>query len=164
MKIYVQKQIQTLYTPNEKKKSVKFNIIKQNETGINHIHGQTIDTKGQVLKINLKKYRISDFRQHIKNNDSYKLNSNEVYKIYDESKIKSKPKSLKTKPKTVDKKKKSSITTAKTSKTSIDKKKKLSTKTSKIVDKKKKSLKTKTNPKTAYKKKIVKKKSKISKK
>jgi hypothetical protein len=90
MKIYVQKQIQALYTPNEKKKSMKFNIIKKyNNNTINHIKGQTIDDKGQVLKINLKKYRISDFKQHIKNNDSYRLTSNDVYKIYDESKIKS---------------------------------------------------------------------------
>ena len=51
MKIYVQKQIQTLYTPNNKKQSMKFNIIKQNENKINHIHGETVDTKGQVLKI-----------------------------------------------------------------------------------------------------------------
>ena len=106
--MYVQKQIQTLYTPNQKKQSIKFNIIKNNgKGGINHIHGQTVDDKGHVLKINLKKYVISNFRQHVKNNDSYKLNSKEVYKIYDESKIKSKSKSLKTKPKTVDKKKKS---------------------------------------------------------
>ena len=89
MKIYVQKQIQTLYTPTEKKKSIKFNIIKKyNNNSINHIQGQTIDDKGQVLKINLKKYKISDFKQHIKNNDSYRLTSNDVYKIYDESKIK----------------------------------------------------------------------------
>ena len=89
MKIYVQKQIQALYTPGEKKKSMKFNIIKKyNNNSINHIHGQTIDEKGQILKINLKKYKISDFKQHIKNNDSYRLTSNDVYKIYDESKIK----------------------------------------------------------------------------
>lgn len=161
MKIYVQKQIQSLYTPNQKKQSMKFNIIKNNgKGGINHIHGQTVDDKGRILKINLKKYRISDFRQHLKNNDSYKLNSNEVYKIYDESKIKSKPKSLKTKSKTMDKKKKLSSKT-------VDKKKKTSSKktsktTSKKIDKKKKSL--KTNPKTSDKKVIIKKKSKIYKK
>ena len=138
MKIYVQKQIQSLYTPTEKKQSIKFNIIKQkNNNTINHIHGETINDKGKVLKINLKKYKISNFREHVKNNSSYKLNSNEVYKIYDESKIKRISKSLKTKPKTVDKKKKSS------------------TKTSKTVDKKKKS---------SDKKAIIKKKSKISKK
>jgi hypothetical protein len=152
MKIYVQKQIQSLYTPTEKKQSIKFNIVKQNESGINHIHGQTIDNKGRILKINLKKYKISNFKQHIKNNDSYKLNSKEVYKIYDESKIKSKskskskPKSLKTKSKTVDKKKKSSIASTK-----------------KIVDKKKKSSSSKPS-KSADKKVIIKKKSKISKK
>ena len=137
MKIYVQKQIQTLYTPNNKKQSMKFNIIKQNETGINHIHGQTVDDKGHVLKINLKRFKINDYKQHVKNNDSYKLNSNEIYKIYDESKIKSKPKSLKT----VDKKKKTSTKTSK----SIDKKKKTSssksTKSSKSsIDKKKKNF------------------------
>ena len=89
MKIYVQKQIQSLYTPTEKKQSIKFNIIKQkNNNTINHIHGETVNDKGKVLKINVKKYKISDFRQHVKNNSSYKLNSNEVYKIYDESKIK----------------------------------------------------------------------------
>ena len=143
MKIYVQKQIQSLYTPTEKKQSIKFNIIKQkNNNTINHIHGETVNDKGKVLKINLKKYKISDFRQYLKNNSSYKLNSNEVYKIYDESKIKRISKSLKTKPKTVDKKKKSS-----------------STKPSKTVDKKKKSLK-----KYSDKKSIIKKKSKISKK
>ena len=157
MKIYVQKQIQSLYTPIEKKQSIKFNIIKQkNNNTINHIHGETVNDKGKVLKINLKKYKISDFRQYLKNNSSYKLNSNEVYKIYDESKIKRISKSLKTKPKTVDKKKKSS--SIKTSKT-VDKKKKSSTKTSKTVDKKKKSLK-----KSSDKKAIIKKKSKISKK
>ena len=90
MKIYVQKQIQSLYTPTEKKQSIKFNIIKQkNNNTINHIHGETVNDKGKVLKINLKKYKISDFKQHIKNNDSYRLTSNDVYKIYDESKIKS---------------------------------------------------------------------------
>jgi hypothetical protein len=158
MKIYVQKQIQTLYTPNNKKQSMKFNIIKQNETGINHIHGKTVDDKGHVLKINFKRFKISDFTQHIKNKDSYKLNSSEIYKIYDESKIKSKPKSLKTKSKTVDKKKKKPST--KTSKTVDKKKKKPSTKTSKTVDKKKKTP----SSKTVDKKVIIKKKSKISKK
>jgi hypothetical protein len=158
MKIYVQKQIQTLYTPNNKKQSMKFNIIKQNESGINHIHGQTVDNKGHVLKINLKKYKINDYIKHVKNNDAYKLNSNEIYKIYDESKIKSKPKSLKT----VDKKKKKTSST-KTSK-SIDKKKKTSlTKISKSIDKKKKTSSTKTS-KSMDKKAIIKKKSKISKK
>ena len=143
MKIYVQKQIQSLYTPTEKKQSIKFNIIKhKNNNTINHIHSETVNDKGKVLKINLKKYKISDFRQHLKNNSSYKLNSNEVYKIYDESKIKRISKSLKTKPKTVDKKKKSS-----------------SKKPSKTLDKKKKSLK-----KSSDKKAIIKKKSKISKK
>jgi hypothetical protein len=156
MKIYVQKQIQTLYTPNNKKQSMKFNIIKQNENKINHIHGKTVDDKGHILKINYKRFKISDFKSHIKNNDSYKLNSNEIYKIYDESKIKSKPKSLKTKSKTVDKKKKTSKT--------IDKKKKNpSTKTSKSVDKKKKKSSTKTS-KSVDKKAIMKKKLKIPKK
>jgi hypothetical protein len=143
MKIYVQKQIQTLYTPNTKKQSIKFNIIKQNENKINHIHGKTVDDKGSVLKINLKKYKISDFKQHIKNNDSYKLNSNEVYKIYDESKIKDKP--------SVHKKKKS------LTKKPLDKKKKSLTK--KPVDKKKKSL----TKKPVDKKAIIKKKSYIKK-
>jgi len=151
MKIYVQKQIQTLYTPNNKKQSMKFNIIKQNENKINHIHGQTVDDKGHVLKINLKRFKISDYKQHVKNNNSYKLNSNEIYKIYDESKIKIKPKSI-------DKKKKTSTKTSK----SIDKKKKTSTKTSKSMDKKKKTS-TKTS-KSMDKKAIIKKKSKISKK
>jgi hypothetical protein len=155
MKIYVQKQIQTLYTPNNKKQSMKFNIIKQNENKINHIHGETVDTKGQVLKIKLKKYKISNFREHVKNNDSFKLNSNEIYKIYDESKIKNKP--LKMKQKTMDKKKKTSTKSSK----SIDKKKKTSTKSSKSksIDKKKK-----TSSKSMDKKAIIKKKSKISKK
>ena len=154
MKIYVQKQIQSLYTPTEKKQSIKFNIIKQkNNNTINHIHGETVNDKGKVLKINLKKYKISNFRQYVKNNSSYKLNSNEIYKIYDESKIKRISKSLKTKPKTVDKKKKSSST--KPSKTVDEKKKSSSTKTLKTVDKKKKSI---------DKKAIIKKKSKISKK
>jgi hypothetical protein len=158
MKIYVQKQIQTLYTPNNKKQSMKFNIIKQNESSINHIHGESIDNKGHVLKIKLKKYKISDFRQHIKNKDSYKLNSNEIYKIYDESKIKSITKSLKT----VDKKKKKPST--KTSKTVDKKKKKPSTKKStKSIDKKKKKP-SKTSTKSMDKKTIIKKKSKISKK
>ena len=153
MKIYVQKQIQTLYTPNNKKQSMKFNIIKQNETGINHIHGQTVDDKGHVLKINLKRFKINDYKQHIKNNDSYKLNSNEIYKIYDESKIKSKPKSLKS----VDKKKKTSSKTSK----SIDKKKKTTSSKSSINKKKK----TSTKPsKSMDKKAIIKKKLKISKK
>ena len=153
MKIYVRKQIQTLYTPNNKKQSMKFNIIKQNENKINHIHGETVDNKGQVLKIKLKKYKITDFKTHIKNNDSYKLNSNEIYKIYDESKIKRK--SLKTKPKTMDKKKKTA---------SIDKKKKTSsTKISKSIDKKKKTLSTKIS-KSVDKKAIIKKKLKVSKK
>lgn len=137
MKIYVQKQIQTLYTPNNKKQSMKFNIIKQNDNKINHIHGETMDNKGQVLKIKLKKYKITDFKTHIKNNDSYKLNSNEIYQIYDESKIKIKPlKTIKTKTKTVDEKKKSS--SKKSSKTTIvDKKKKLvSSIPSKTIDKK----------------------------
>lgn len=142
MKIYVQKQIQTLYTPNNKKQSMKFNIIKQNDNKINHIHGETVDNKGQILKIKLKKYKITDFKTHIKNNDSYKLNSNEIYQIYDESKIKRKPLKTKTKTKPVDKKKKSS--SKKSSKSTIvDKKKKTSSKKSSkttIVDKKKKSL------------------------
>jgi hypothetical protein len=137
MKIYVQKQIQTLYTPNNKKQSMKFNIIKENENKINHIHGETVDNKGRVLKIKLKKYKISDFKSHIKNNDSYKLNSNEIYKIYDESKIKSK--SLKTKPKTVHKKKSSSTKT-------IDKKKKISSTKPKTDHKKKKPVSTKKKP------------------
>lgn len=123
MKIYVQKQIQTLYIPTNKKQSIKFNIIKQNEDKINHIHGQTVDNKGQVLKIKLKKYKITDFKAHIKNNNSFKLNSAEIYKIYDESKIKAKKE---------DKKKKS-----------IKSKKKESTKPKKIVDKKKESIKPK---------------------
>ena len=153
MKIYVQKQIQTLYTPNNKKQSMKFNIIKQNENKINHIHGQTVDDKGHVLKINLKRFKISDYKQHVKNNNSYKLNSNEIYKIYDESKIKIKPKSI-------DKKKK---TLSKTSK-SVDKKKKTtSSKPSKSIDKKKKTTSTKPS-KSIDKKAIIKKKSKISKK
>lgn len=152
MKIYVQKQIQSLYTPTEKKQSIKFNIIKQkNNNTINHIHGETVNDKGKVLKINLKKYKISDFKQHLKNNSSYKLNSNEVYKIYDESKIKRISKSLKTKPKTVDKKMKSS--SLKTKPKTVDRKKKSSS--TKTVDKKKKSSDKKT---------IIKKKPKISKK
>ena len=85
MKIYVQKQIKTLYTPTNKKQSIQFNIIKQNEDKINHIHGQTVNNKGQMLKIRLKKYKIADFKAHIKNNSSFKLNSAEIYKIYDES-------------------------------------------------------------------------------
>ena len=50
-----------------------FNIIKQNENKINHIHGQTVDDKGHVLKINLKRFKISDYKQHVKNNNSYKF-------------------------------------------------------------------------------------------
>ena len=157
MKIYVQKQIQTLYTPNNKKQSMKFNIIKQNETGINHIHGQTVDDKGHILKINLKRFKINDYKQHVKNNDSYKLNSNEIYKIYDESKIKSKPKSLKT----VDKKKKTSSKTVDKKKKTTSSKSSKSTKSS--IDKKKKKTSTKPS-KSMDKKAIIKKKSKISKK
>jgi len=135
MKIYVQKQ--TLYTPNNKKQSMKFNIIKQNENKVNHIHGETIDNKGKVLKIKLKRYKIANFKSHIKNNDSYKLNSNEIYQIYDESRIKRKPLKTKTVYKKDTLSKKPSHTT------SVDKKKKsLSKKPSKTtsVDKKKKSL------------------------
>ena len=124
MKIYVQKQIQTLYTPTNKKQSIKFNIIKQNEDKINHIHGQTVDNKGQVLKIKLKKYKITDFKAHIKNNNSFKLNSAEIYKIYDESKIKAKKED----------KKKKSIKSKK--KESTKPKKKESIKPKKSVDKK----------------------------
>jgi len=181
MKIYVQKQIQSLYTPNEKKKLIKFNIIKQNETGIKHIHGQTIDNKGHVLKINLKKYKISDFKQNIKNNDSYKLKSNEIYKIYDESKIKNKtkPVSKKTTKKPVDKKKtkqstkkkstdvksimlKKSDKKIKTSKTTIKKTDK-KIKTSKII-KKPIDIKTKSKPSKTIDKKTIIKKTKTSKK
>ncbi len=141
MKIYVQKQIKTLYTPTNKKQSIQFNIIKQNEDKINHIHGQTVDNKGQMLKIRLKKYKIADFKAHIKNNSFFKLNSAEIYKIYDESKIKAKKedkkkKSVKSK-KIVDKKKESTKHKKPVDTKQVDKK----IKSKKSVDKKSKSLK-----------------------
>ena len=141
MKIYVQKQIKTLYTPTNKKQSIQFNIIKQNEDKINHIHGQTVNNKVQMLKIRLKKYKIADFKAHIKNNSSFKLNSAEIYKIYDESKIKGKKedkkkKSVKSK-KIIDKKKESTKHKKPVDTKQVDKK----IKSKKSVDKKPKPLK-----------------------
>jgi len=86
MRVYIKKQEETLINNNTQQKKTKksFNIIKVGSGEMTHVHGETIDKNGKVMKITSERKRVGHFSQFTNKNQQYKLKSGDVYSIFDE--------------------------------------------------------------------------------
>ncbi len=152
----MEKKIQRTSIINDKK-AVSFDIMRLNNEKMNQIHGHTIDKNGKIFKIFLKRRKLSNHKNHINSDSSYKLNPKEVYSIFDESKKENNTKNIKIK---ITKKKSSKKVVKKDDTKKILKKddsKKVVKKASKKDDTKKKVVKKQVSKKDDTKKKVTKK-------